>query len=823
MLRDLRLACRRVGHMRGTALAAILTLGVGIAATTTIGSLAYSVLLRPLPFPDPDALVSLNVIRRTPTAGTVSLRWPYAKIVALERAARSFDGLAAFTSSSTVSVGGDRGSAEQVTAEIVSAAYFPVLRTAPQSGRPFEPRDDQPGHRVAIAAAGFWRRSFPGEPFSADRTLHVNGETLVVIGVMPEGFRGLGGRADLWLPVGMAPLLTYREYLTTPQHFISLVGRLAPGVTLDQANAELAILGPALPREIDPAAEPATWSASARRLDEARVDATEARSTRLLLAAVGGVLLVTCLNVTTLFLMRARLRRREVAVRLALGAGRGHVIREWLTDTGVIVVAAAAIGLPLAALGIAWLRWTLTGTPGSTLHTGYLQLGAFSAPRFDAATFLWSLGVAVACAFVTGVVPALQASRASAADALMPSGRTSSGSHGRALKWLAGAEIGVAVLLLAGTFLLLATFNRLRQTQVGFDPAPVLTFWVTPPTSLYPPESGPAILSRILERVEQVPGVASAALNRCTPFGASCARTILFQPGHVTTPATAPVVERHYVSARYFETLGIPLVAGRVLTDADRPGRPPVTVVNETAARRFWPGGNPIGQRVWFGSAEGFTDPARPVEVVGVVGDVKYWPIDEPPGPDFYTSYLQFAYPDSVFLVRAAGDPASLTEALRRATAAVDPNVPVWDVRPLDDVVAGALSRPRVTATITAVFALTAVGLAGFGIFGVMASAVAARRREIGIRIAVGASPSALRRLILREASAIAIAGGGAGLIAAAWLLRLLRGFLFDVAPGNPIALGAAVATLVGVALVAGLAPAVRASRTSAVEALKQE
>jgi predicted permease len=822
---DLRSAGRRVVGMRGAALASILTLAVGVAATTSVGSLAYSVMFRPLPFPDSDALVSINVVRTTASGGPSHLRWPYAKIVALQGAAQSFEALAAYTSSSTVSVGGDRDPAEQVSAEIVSAAYFTVLRTAPQFGRAFEPRDDASAHRVAITTADCWRRWFPGEPFTPDRTLRVNGDTLLVIGVMPEGFRGLGGRADLWLPIAMAPVLTYREFQTTPQHFISLVGRLAPGVTLAQANAELAGLGPALPREAEPAAEPATWSAAARPLADARVDATEARSARLLLASVAGVLLVTCLNVTTLLVMHARLRQRVVAVRLALGARRRRIVRDWLTETGLIVAAAAIIALPLAYAGIAWLRWSWTATPGSTLHTGYVQLGAFSAPRFDAATFVVSLLLAIVCVLITGVMPALQASRATAAEALAQSSRSSSGSRRRAavLRWLAGGEIAVAVLLLAGTLLLLATFNRLQQTRVGFDPAQVLTLWVTPPGLLYPPASGPAILARLLERVERAPGVTSAALNRCTPFGSSCARTTLFRPGQPATPATAPVIGRHYVSPRYFETLRIPLVAGRALTDADRAGRPPVTVINETAARRFWPGVDPIGQTVWFGSAAGFTDPARPVEVVGVVGDVKYWPIDEPPGPDFNTSYLQFAYPDSVFLVRAAGDPDHLVATLRRAIADVDANIPVWDVRPLDDVVAGALSRPRANASLTAVFAVTAAALAAFGIFAVMASAVASRRRELAIRIALGAGPGALRRLILGEASAIAIAGGAAGVLGAMWLLRLIRGFLYGVESGNPLVLGTAVAIMVGIALVAALVPAMRASHLSPTAVLKQD
>lgn len=816
---DLRQAVRSVVHMRGVALAAVATLGIGIAATTSIASLAYSVMFRPVPFPEPDSLVTVAVVRQTARSGAQQMRWPFPKFVALSRSSRSFDALATFTRAAQVGIARDNNPAEQLTAEIVSSRYFDVLKTRPAAGRAFEARDDEPGHPVMIASASLWTRLLGNTPFNDGATVRLNGQLLTIIGVMPEDFTGLGGRADAWLPVGMAPALSYREYLTTPQHFISVVGRLLPNVSLEQANAELAVLGPTLPIVGPLPAEATQWSARARSISEARVDPVEARSAGLLLAAVGGVLLVTCLNVTTLLLMHARRRTREFAVRIALGARRGRIIGQCLSETALIVGAAAVLGLVASAWAIGVLR-SLWGDTGA-VHTGYVQMGTFSAPAFDTMTFLWALGLSVVCTLVTALLPALQSSRGDAALVLAGSSRSATRSP-KSLRWLAGAEIAFAVLLLAGTFVLITTFAKLRETRVGFDPTNVVTFWVTPPASKYTPDTGPSILARMLEKIERVPGVTSAALNRCTPFGASCARTVLLRPDH-PAPQGAPVVGRHYVSARYFETLKIPVLAGRALKDDDREGRPLVTVINETAWHRFWPGQNPIGQHLWFGSGTGFTDPARPVEVVGVVGDVKYWPVDEPPGPDFYTSFRQFAFPDSVFIVRSANDPSALIPALRRAIADEDADIPLWDARPLDDVVDTALSRSRNDASVVAIFALTAAALAGFGIFAVMAFTVVARRRELAIRLALGSTPAALRRLIVREATAIAIAGGLAGVAGAVFGLKMLAGFVYGIDPRDPRTLASAVVAMMAIAVGAALLPAMRAGRTSPLDGLKEE
>ena len=626
---DLRQAVRTLARMPGTTVLSVATLAFGIAAATTTFSAVYAAVFRPIPFQDADRLLYLHTTRQTARAGTVLLRWSLAKADALRGQARSFEAIATYTRSYVgISVppaesSGGTGNAEQIDCEVVGAGYFDVLKVAPALGRVFTAEEEAPGHAVVVLGHALWKRQFGGDPAALGRTLLVNAVPLTIVGVMPAGFEGVSGHAAFWWPRGMAPQLTYREYLTTPQHFLNLIARLRPGVTLAQANAELAALGPGLPMTADPNADPARWSATAIPLGEARVDTSQRRALMLLLAGGGCVLLVTCVNVAMLLLTRARARRGEMAIRLALGAARGRLVQHLLVESALIAAAGGALGVLFAGWGIAWLRQAAPAVMPSP-QNNYGQVSGFATPSMDGTILLFVALVALATTMVFGVAPALSASGADPADTLAVSSRGVAGrGRGRALTVLVTSQIAVAVLLLGGALLLAGTVSRLQSDQSGFDNS-ALTFWINAPASRYADEDGPQVVERMLERIGRVPGVTEAAVNRCTPYGASCARTVLFFPGRPVVPAAAPVIGRHYVSARYFHALGITLRRGRLLTDEDRQGRPPVTVINETAARRFWPNEDPIGKRVWFGSAPGFTDPARPVEVVGVVSDVKY-------------------------------------------------------------------------------------------------------------------------------------------------------------------------------------------------------
>jgi putative ABC transport system permease protein len=386
--------------------------------------------------------------------------------------------------------------------------------------------------------------------------------------------------------------------------------------------------------------------------------------------------------------------------------------------------------------------------------------------------------------------------------------------------------MALACLLLSGSGLLIESFARIQSRRTGFVSDEVLTFWVRPPGSRYPPASGPATVDRLLTRIQAVPGVESAAVNRCTPFS-GCSRSIVFLPGQPVDRANAPGVGRHYISADYFRSLAIPVLAGRVLTPADRAGSPPVAVVNESGARRFWPGENPIGKRVWFGTTTGpFSDPAHAVEIVGVVGDVKYEGVDQPDRPDrtdFYTSYLQFAYPDTMVIVKTRGAATSLLPAMRAAVASVDPALPIYDAMTLDQRIGAAVARPRFNAALLTAFAGAALLLAAIGVYGVLSYSVSSRMREIGVRLALGADAARVLRLVLGEGLRLAVAGAAIGLVAAAAIARLLQGLLSGAAEPDLRVFATAGAVMLIVAGAAALVPARRASAVDPIVVLRME
>jgi predicted permease len=815
---DLRHAFRVLSRMRGVALVATLTLGLGIGATTTMFSVVYAALLRPLPFPEPDRLAMLYATRTSPRAGTQRVRWSQDEIHAIQSTVASYDTLGSFTAANVNLTG--NGEPEHVEGEIASPGYFRVLGVVPVRGRTFLDEEDTTpsGHPVALISARLWQRRFHSDPSILGRPIGINDVALTIVGVLPDAFTGVSGRAEIWVPTTMAPRLTYADYLITPQHFINVVGRLKPGVSIARADAELAALAGRLVRP-DATVDVTSWGATVWTLGRARVDAAMRSSVLVLLGAVSCVLLIACVNVASLLLARARTRRREMAIRLAVGSGTVRLVRQLLTESAVLALFGGALGILLATWGVdAIAAPSALASP----RNGYAQVGAFAMPTLNGAVLLFALAITLGTSLVFGLVPALAASRTDLGVGLKDDGRGGGATHRRGLGQLVASEIALAVLLLSGAGLLVKSFTHMQDQRVGFVPDGVVAFWVTPPASRYTPADGPAIVERLLLRVQQVPGVQLASVNRCTPFDARCARTVLFLPGRPADPATAPTVGRHYVSADYFEMLGIPVRAGRALSDRDRAGAPPVTVVNEEAARRFWPGEDPVGKRVWFGSSTGFTDPARPVEVVGVVGNVKYGEADDPVMPDFYTSYLQFTYPDTMMIVKGR-QPLSLVPSLRSAIASIDPGLPIYDVRTLDERIDASLSRPRFNMALLAAFAAAALLLAAIGVYGVMAYSVSSRLHEIGVRLALGADATRVVRLVLSDGARLAGAGAVLGLAAALAATRLMRNLLYNVTPTDPAILAGVVLLTMLVALSAAFLPARRAGAVDPVIALRQE
>ena len=806
--------------MRGAGVVAVATLALGIAATTTMFSGTYAALLRPLPFADPDRLVLLFTTRTSALEGFGLSRWSRPLMDRLTASVTSYESIASF-SPAMLSVSGGQGDPEQVDAEIVSPDYFRALRVAAARGRTFTAAEDgAPGAAtVAILSDRLWRRRYGGDPSVLDSAIRINDVPLTVVGIMPPGFSGLSEKSAVWIPRTMAPRLTYAEYLTTPQLFIGVVARLKDGVTLDQANAELAAASAAFP--VPPGTPDTRWGAIAQRAGDARVEPTLRRSLLFLLSAAACMLLITCANVAGLLLARGRMRRRELAIRMAIGSGRARIVRQLLTESLVLASAAGLLGTALATWGVAlFARYA-----PAVLWTGRITMSPFAAPALDVRALLFALGVTLVTSLLCGMAPALDTSRAPLTYALKEDERTG-GPRRRLFKGLVVAEIALAVLLLAASGLLLDSFMRMQRLRGGFESDGVLTFWVRPHASRYPVGEGPAVVERLLTAVERTPGVESAAVNRCTPF-TGCSRTVLYFTDRPNDPVRHPVVGRHYISADYFRTLGIPVLAGRALTPADRADRPPVAVINESAARRYWPGASPLGKRVWFGGTTGpFADPSRAVEIVGVVGDVKYEAVDWPDAtgrPEFYTSYLQFSFPDTMVMVKTRGPSQALVPALRRAVAGVDPSLPIYDVLTLDDRVSGALSRPRFNAALVAGFAGSALLVAALGVYGMLSFSVSSRRREIGVRLALGAAPGRIVRGVLGEGLQLAALGAVTGIAAAVAFGRFTRSLVVDVSPTDPAILGIVTAVMLGVAALAGFLPARRASGVDPIVVLRQE
>jgi putative ABC transport system permease protein len=820
--RDLRYAVRAMTRMRGVAVVAVLTLALGIGATTTMFSVVYALLLRPAPFPDPERLVILFNTSVTPRDGLQRLRWSLPNTVELERVATSFESVGSFTGPLLTLSG--HGDPEHVEGETVSPGYFQTLRVNPIVGRVFRADECSAAgaQPVALISSRLWKRRFAGDPATLGRTMIVNDVPLTIIGILPEGFAGLSGKAELWIPPPMAARLYYAEYLTTPQNFISLVARLKDGVSLQVANAELAAIGS---RFIGNGSTPGTvWSATAVRLREARVDPTVRQSAFVLLSAATCVLLIACVNVAGLLLAGARVRRREIAVRLAIGSGRRRLVQQLLTEGLLMAVIAGVLGTLFAWLGAGIFAKTAPAVIASG-RNNYGALGMQGSPALDPGVLLFALAVALGTTLLFALVPALAASRSDLVTALKEDDR-GGGRGSRTLSTLVVSEVALACLLLTASGLLIESFARLQSRRAGFMPDDVLTFWVRPPGSRYPPAAGPATVGRLLARIQAVPGVESAAVNRCVPFS-GCSRTIAFFPDRPTDPANAPGVGRHYISPDYFRTLGIPILAGRPITDADRAGSPPVAIVNESGARRFWPGENPIGKRVWFGTTTGpFSDPARAVEIVGVAGDIKYEGADQPDRPDradFYTSYLQFAYPDTMAIIKARGSSTALVPALRSAVASIDPALPIYDVLTLDERISAAIARPRFNAGLLAAFAGAALLLAAIGVYGVLSYSVSSRTREIGVRLALGADASRVVGLVVGQGLRLAVAGAAIGLAASVAVARLMQGLVLDAAAWDARLLGIAAAIMLATAALAAFVPARRASEVDPMVVLRME
>ena len=807
----------------------MLALGTG-ALTTTFG-LVDAALLRQPPFERADHLAILYMTRTSARAGAPAdarrERWSYARLGMLREHATSFETIANHLPITLTLTG--TGDPETLTGETVAPEYFRLLRVTPATGRFLLPDENAPGGpAVVVLGWDLWQRRFAADSAILGRAIGVNGLPLTIVGVAPRGFRGLSARAQLWIPTPVAPRLTYAEYLTTNQNFISVVARLRPGVSIGNANAELAVLGPrinaAIPSQQNERGD--RMSATAVSLNDARADMATRRSVLVLLVAVALLHLLACANVANLLLGRAAHRRREAAVRAALGAGAKRLFGFFTGEGVVLSLAGGAAGVILAVWASAVIA-VPTDVWGP--RNFYGSIGTFDEPGFGWRAGVFGAALTLVTTLFVSAVPALGAVRGDLLAHLRAGARGLAPGAGTLRRpSLRGAvvalEAALAVLLLVAGGLMITSFSRMRRTDLGVEPDHVLTFMLRPSEVRVPVQAAPAFLSRLLGAITAVPGVVSATVDGGAPVSGT-ARSVVHIVGQPVVPdAEAPPVLRHYVAPDHFKTLGMRVLEGRAFTDGDIAGRGKVAIASASAAKRFWPNESAIGKRVWFGSSGTWANADSSAEIVGVVNDAVHEALDQRPNRvEFYTPYAQFTYAWRIFLVRTVGDPAAMVPAVRRAVFSVEPDLPLTEVMTLGERIGASWARHRFDAMLFGIFAALATLLASAGIYAVVAYAVSQRTREMGIRLALGAKPGEIVRLVVREGMTLPIVGLAAGIIAAIATTRMLRASLYEIGPTDPGVMSGAAVMLLAVSALACLAPARRAMKVDVVEALRSE
>lgn len=823
-LRDLRFAKRNLVRTPVVTAAAILSIGLGIAATTAMFSVVDAALFRQPPLPGADRLAMLFTTRLELGRAPARERWSWPRATLLRQRARSFASVASF-SLAVGALTSPEADPEPLTLEMISASYFRTLKIIPVVGRDLDVPDETELTPQIIVSYDLWQRRLGGESSVLGRVISINGIPLTIIGIAPRSFVGLSGQAQAWVPAAMATRLTYRDYLVTNQNFISVVGRLRDGVSLERANAELAVLGAAIQRE-NPSASSrpsTTFAAAAVTLNDARVDPTTRRPMLLLLAAAACLLLLSCANVSGLLLGRAASRRREIAVRVATGASSTRIVCQMLVESLLLSCAGGAIGIAATAPLIGLLTPPRAAARGRNF---YGAIGEFAATHVDARVVAFCAATCIVTALAFGVLPALRASRVDLTNDLKDGASGGGiGERGRVVtrQTIVAFETTLAVLLLFCGGLLLTTWRRLAAADPGFDRGHLLTFLVRPSDAEYPPPKAAVLLGRVLDAVRRVPGVEGVTIDGCAPASTGCASSTLYVMGRpIPRPDEAPPVLRHYIAPDHFRVLGVPVLRGRAFTDADRAGAPRVAIINELAARRFWPNEDPIGKRVWFGGGSSFDRPDSSAEIVGIVGDVAYQALDERPfQPDFYTPYAQFTYATRMVMVRTRGEPSSIVPDVRRALREVEPTLALFDAQAMDDRIRNSWSRLTQQTRLISAFALLALLLAAIGIFAAIAQVVGERRREIGVRAALGASAAELLNCVGRRGALPAATGALAGLGLSILGGRIIAAVVHGAPAFDANVAVMVVATTFGVILLAAGLAARRALSIQPSEALR--
>ena len=801
----------------GVTLVAVLALALGIGANTAVFSVVNAVFLRPLPFHEADRLVA---IAETIDNNRNRISISYPNFLDWRKQVSTFDGIAVVASYEATLEG--RAGADRIPVTYVSSSFFSILRTQPRLGRDFRLEDDQPGAApVAILSHRAWQTYFGSDPSILGATVRMDRRPYTVIAVLPPGFRFYRS-ANVFVPISDA---VTRQVLMLRENHNGLDGiaRLKPGVTLQQGQAEMSTIAAGLAK-----AYPAVNTGLGARVEllRERISGQARQPLAMLLAAVSLVLLIACVNVAGLLLARAADRRKEMAMRAALGASRWHVLRQLLVEGVVLSLAGGALGVLLSS-------WSFTGL--TRLVPASLDAGGLG---IDLRVLAYTLLVSMFTGVLFGLAPAFDAWRLNLTDALRDGGRTTSGiSANRIRDGLVVAEIAIAVILLAGAGLLLRTLNHLMNVPLGFQAEHLVSARISlPDSSEYPAERCAAFFEDLTAKVQAIPGVRSAGTVSHMPLRGYFSSMVWFRDDRpIPARGKLPGADQRAASPEYFATMGIPLLRGRLFTPAD--GR--VTnfrkedlmqwvrknrfsaVISESMAKRYWPGEDPVGKTFRPGFPE--MDLA-PIKILGVVGDVRDYGPDSDPVPTFYWSSYHFPEQATTLVVRTqTGDPASMVSAVRRAVAGLDSAATVSDVATVESIVSDAVASRRLNVQLLGIFAGLALLLAAVGIYGVMAYTVNRRRHEIGIRMALGAGQSKVLGIVVGKAAVLGGLGVLIGSAAAVPLTFLIRGMLYGVRPADPVTFVSVAAILFLVTVMASWAPAGRATRISPVNALRTE
>jgi len=804
MMSDIRYALRVLLKNRGFAIVAILTLALGTGATTAIFTVLNAVLLETLPVRRPEELV---LIRTHTTPGGVHSDFSYPLYVDFRDRNDVFAGVAAYSPTTFGIATGDR--TDRVFGEYVTSNYFSVVGANPALGHGFTGRDElEGGQPVAVISHALWQRAFNRDPHVIGKTIRLNGRTFSITGVAPRGFTGVtrGSQPDVWITVGQYAALDdspgIMERRTTSWLF--LLGRLKPGVALQPAQARMSTVA----RRFNADMESPNWRvdlASAAQGDAGRVSDLE-RPLQLLMGAVLLIFLIATANVASLLVARARARHAEIGLRMALGATRLRVMWQLLVECLVLAIAGGAVGLVIAA-------WTTSLLTLRTAFGGPLALDL----SMDARVFAFALTLSVIGALLFGTVPAWRAAGGDLVEALKTGRDPSASRRPRGRQALVAVQIALSVVLLVGAAVFLRSLGNLYAIETGFAGSADRVVAGTLDLQLrgYDENRGKAFHPQLVAALERVPGVQSVSLASALPVSAGGTR-LQRPPNFTNPPLNEPLsVDIVTVTPRFFETVGLPLVAGRDFRTLDDARGAPVIIVNETMAKRLWPKGNAVGSR--------FISGEESWEVIGVARDTKYRSLRERPRLTMYRPLAQF-YRSTVNVVIRTNLPAGQVMAgAHAALRSLDPALPLFNVRTLAEHVDHSLYADRLRATLLAAFALLALALAGIGAYGVMSYAVSQRTREIGIRMALGARRGAVISMVLRSGLAVAIAGVAAGSLAAFWLVKTVAGQLYGVTGVDAAALLSAWALLLAVATLANYVPARRAARVNPVTALRSE